>query len=214
MVCRTSGYVEVIPMPDKNMETAAYAFYTGLICRYGPAKPVTHDRGREWVTKMMARVKKNFGFHIIKSRPNRPQGNGKAERWIRTFKSKFSLMLQDKVNLDPEWDCLPLHTTLFACRSTVTQLHNQIPIRVLIGGRPWASGHLAEEVSEEGDEGDGGDEGNGRNSYVISKINSVVDAKWNEMLGEGAYRQELLCDMMTLIFSPFLGLEKEQYRLY
>ena len=102
MVCRSSGYPEVVAIPDKTMETTTYTFYTNVICRYGPPKLVTYDRGSDCVNSMMKNLQREFNYKGIKTSPNNPQANGKAERWIQTFKNKFLGFLENKLQLDPD----------------------------------------------------------------------------------------------------------------
>ena len=72
------------------------------------------------------------GVKVIKSSAYHPQGNGKAERWVKTVKQKLVRMLADPVNFDSDWDQYPLHAALYAARSSYSQLHANVPIKALI----------------------------------------------------------------------------------
>jgi transposase InsO family protein len=84
--CTRLAYAEVLP--DEKASTAigflkrALAFYQ----RYGiTAERVLTDNGSAYRSAMHALACKALGIRHLRTRPHRPQTNGKAERFIRTM---------------------------------------------------------------------------------------------------------------------------------
>ena len=83
-------------LPDEKALTAigflrrALAFF----CRYGiRVERVLTDNGSPYVSRAFRRALRLVGVRHSRTRPYRPQTNGKVERWIRTVLSE-SLYLQ------------------------------------------------------------------------------------------------------------------------
>ena len=91
-----------------------------LFFRYGIPEEMVSDNGSQYISQEMKDFAKMYGFKHITSSPHYPQGNGQAERTVRTIKN----LLKNKE--DPYLSLLSYRVTpLSCCRLT--------PVKVFMG---------------------------------------------------------------------------------
>ena len=89
-----SKLVELVPIPNKEMETVSTAFFDHWICRHGICKQLHSDLGKEFANSMFTSLTSRFKFTQSFSSVSHPQSNGQAERQIRTTLSFLRKYLQ------------------------------------------------------------------------------------------------------------------------
>jgi transposase InsO family protein len=82
-VCTFSKYVIIEPVCDKTADTAADFFMRRIVSTYGPPVVVQTDNGSEFKGTMDHVLSRHGSLHI-RSSPYHSQGNGIAERYIRS----------------------------------------------------------------------------------------------------------------------------------
>ena len=81
--------------------TIIQKFYQNIICRHGCPKFLLSDRGPQFHGSLVAALCENFGIEKIFSSAYYPQGDGFAERFMRTLNNSLSALSRH----DPErWD--------------------------------------------------------------------------------------------------------------
>jgi transposase InsO family protein len=59
---------------------------SSIFARHGIPEIVVSDNGPQYSADLYATLAKNYGFEHVTSSPHYPQGNGEAERAIKTIK--------------------------------------------------------------------------------------------------------------------------------
>ena len=60
---------------------------SSLFFRYGILEEMASDNGSQYISQEMKDFAKMYGFEHITSSPHYPQGNGQADRMVRTIKN-------------------------------------------------------------------------------------------------------------------------------
>lgn len=94
-------WVELLPAPDQTALTVTRLFYERIICRFGCPLKLLSDNGPQFRSSMIEHLCHYFGIQKIFSSAYHPQGDGLAERMMRTMNN----CLASCARLDPErWD--------------------------------------------------------------------------------------------------------------
>ena len=95
---------------------------------------VVHDRGSEFCNKVVQKLFENFKTRISVVRAGRPQGNGQAEIFVKSLKTKMKcLMLEKNYRLPKNWDDLLLHKSLQILRTDPSVAHGYAPAEIILG---------------------------------------------------------------------------------
>jgi transposase InsO family protein len=78
-----SGYVTVVPIPDKTAETVSNAFFEKFCCVHGMINTLVTDQGSEFKNGIMAKLCLDLNISQRYSSPAHPRSNGMAERLNR-----------------------------------------------------------------------------------------------------------------------------------
>ena len=94
-------WVELVPTSDQLASTVVQAFYTNIVCRHGCPEYLLSDRGPQFMGALLDAMCSHFGIKKIFSSAYYPQGDGFAERFMRTMNNSVSALSRE----DPEmWD--------------------------------------------------------------------------------------------------------------
>ena len=84
--------VELVPCGDQLSSTVAQCFYERIICRYGTPRALLSDRGPQFKSQLIELLCATFGVNKIFSSAYYPQGDGFAERFMRTMNNSLSVL--------------------------------------------------------------------------------------------------------------------------
>lgn len=94
-------WVELLPTPDQTAVTVTKLFYERIICRFGCPQQLLSDNGPQFRSSLVEHLCQYFGIEKIYSSAYYPQGDGFAERMMRTFNN----CLASCARIDPDrWD--------------------------------------------------------------------------------------------------------------
>ena len=93
-----SGWVEIIPIPNKKASTICDVLLNQVFCRYGFPRYMTSDNGTEWVNELLGRLTALGHIHHIKTSVYHPRGN-LAERPHRIIHDMMA-----KISTRDDWD--------------------------------------------------------------------------------------------------------------
>ena len=88
-------WVELIPTRDQLASTVVEAFYTNIICRHGCPAYLLSDRGPQFMSALVDVMCSHFGVKKIFSSAYYPQGDGFAERFMRTMNNSVSALTRE-----------------------------------------------------------------------------------------------------------------------
>ena len=91
-------WVELVPTRDQLASTVVQAFYANVICRQGCPEYLLSDRGPQFMGALVDTMCAHFGIKKIFSSAYYPQGDGFAERFMRTMNNSISALSRE----DPE----------------------------------------------------------------------------------------------------------------
>ncbi|EZG42922.1 KRAB-A domain protein, partial [Gregarina niphandrodes] len=83
-------WVELIPTKDQLSLTVVQVFYERIICRHGCPLRVLSDNGPQFRSALVALLCQYFGMQKIFSSAYYPQGDGYAERMMRTLNNSLA----------------------------------------------------------------------------------------------------------------------------
>jgi hypothetical protein len=93
MIEHFSKWIELVALPDKFSEGAAYSFLDCVLSRFGAPAEVLTDQGREFLGEFQTLCEQAMIDHRTTSRDH-PEADGLAERMVQTVKRglrKYSL---------------------------------------------------------------------------------------------------------------------------
>lgn len=94
-------WVEIIPTKDQTALTVTKLFYDRIICHFGCPSRLLSDNGPQFRSALVHHLCKYFAIEKIFSSAYYPQGDGFAERFMRTLNNCLSACTR----ADPEhWD--------------------------------------------------------------------------------------------------------------
>jgi len=133
MIDRWTRWVEVYPIPKKDMETVARVFINVWICRWCPPKQLISDRGKEFLNKVLKKVNNILSIEHGTTVPFKPSTNGCVERMNRTL---LQMLRTYALRNQEEWE-LHLPQILHCYNvSPHASLKGRSPYEVLVGQLP------------------------------------------------------------------------------
>ena len=94
-------WVELVPLPNQLASTVCAAFCEHIICRHGVPRMLLSDRGPQFKSNLIEFLCASFGIKKIFSSAYYPQGDGFAERFMRTLNNSLSILTTDSPT---QWD--------------------------------------------------------------------------------------------------------------
>ena len=125
-------YVELVPTPDQVAKTVCQAFYREVICRHGCPARLLSDQGPQFKSELVEQLCGLFGIQKIFSSTYYPQGDGLAERFMRTLNNSLSILSQSNVEDWDEYVC----GIQFAYNSSIHAATGFTPFALVTGRSP------------------------------------------------------------------------------
>lgn len=151
-------WVELVPTVDQNTITVIEAFYASIICRHGCPKRLLSDNGPSFRSRLLDTLCQNFGIEKIFSTAYYPQGDGYAERFMRTLNNSLSALTH---HTGADWSAY-LPGIAFGYNITKHAATDTSPFELLRGMLP----HLPGGGEEKGDEAPG--------QAYVKRLRSVI----------------------------------------
>lgn len=130
-VCRTKNITT-----EKTIE-----FLKPVFARFGVPNLLVSDNAASFTSHRFKRFCEVNGIRHVTSAPFHPASNGQAENSVRTFKTSFKKMLDDKSNCSKNLDCI-ISTFLHVNRNTVHSETRVTPFELMFNRKPslrWKS---------------------------------------------------------------------------
>jgi transposase InsO family protein len=118
-----SKLTELVPLPNKEAETVALAFFNRWICRYSCPVTIVSDGGREFVNKLNEDFMRLLEIEHVRTATYHPQTNASAESFNREIIRYLSLMME---RADQDWEAW-LPCLMFSYNSRVHEATKQSP---------------------------------------------------------------------------------------
>lgn len=93
MIDRATRWPEAIPTDDTSAETVAKIVYEHWITRFGAPRLMTSDQGRNFESRLFAKLLHTVGTEKTRTTAYHPQANGMVERWHRSLKTALKTRL-------------------------------------------------------------------------------------------------------------------------
>ena len=116
-----SRYIEILKLTTTTSSSIIVAMKS-IFSRHGIPNVVVSDNGPQYASKEFTQFAESYGFNHQTSSPYHPQGNGEAERAVRTVKSLLK-------------DCSDPQLALLSYRSTPLPFCDYSPAQLLMGRR-------------------------------------------------------------------------------
>jgi len=87
-------WVELVPTANQDTLTVIRAMYEHIICRHGCPRRLLSDNGPSFRSKLLDKLCVHFGIKKVFSTAYYPQGDGYAERFMRTLNNSLSALTQ------------------------------------------------------------------------------------------------------------------------
>ena len=142
-----SKYIETTPLKNQTARTVVQAFYDNWIMRHGSPFYLLSDQGSNVDSETMNELCTAFQIEKRRSSAYHSQGNGLAERNIRTVREILRTSLLDTKMSQKEWRKI-LPSTTFAVNSTESCSTKCIPFKVAHGRAPTLPEDIALGVRE------------------------------------------------------------------
>ena len=121
-------YPEAIPISDQTADTVAYAMLE-IFSRTGIPTEIVHDRGTQFMSKVMSKMCKKLGIQQLPATSYHQQTNGLTERFIGTLSAMINSLDQGEFE---NWDKhLPLF--LFSYREIPSDFTGYSPFHLMYG---------------------------------------------------------------------------------
>jgi hypothetical protein len=85
-------WVELVPTKDQTAVTVIEAFYSNIVCRHGCPQYLLSDNGPQFRALLLDTLCSYFGVKKIFSSAYYPQGDGFAERFMRTLNNSLAAL--------------------------------------------------------------------------------------------------------------------------
>ena len=132
MVDHFTKYVELVPTADQTAKTVCEAFYREIICRHGCPARLLSDQGPQFRSELLDQLCGIMGIRKIFSSAYYPQGDGMAERFMRTLNNSLSVLSRSRVR---DWDSFVCGVQ-FAYNSSVHASTGATPFSLTTGRVP------------------------------------------------------------------------------
>ena len=130
-----SKYVEATPMPDQKAETIRNALWSKWITKFGCPSYMLSDQGSNVDGEVVQALCDEFNIKKRRTSGYHSQGNGFAERNIRSVRELFRTLLLDFELPQNQWERL-LPSVIFSLNTTISSTTKCIPHEVLFGRKP------------------------------------------------------------------------------
>ena len=130
-----SKCIEAVPMKNQLAETICDAMYRNWIMRFGCPYYILSDQGSNVDGETVRALCTEFNIEKRRTSAYHSQGNGFAERNIRTIRELFRTLLLDFGIPQNQWDTL-IPSILFALNTTVSSTTKCAPFEVIYGRKP------------------------------------------------------------------------------
>jgi transposase InsO family protein len=127
-----SGWVESIPLPNKESKTIEKAFAKFFVSRHGIPEVLLSDNGREFTARDFELYLEELGVQHRLTTPYHPQANGKVERFHRTLKQTLAKLVR---NNPTAWES-KLPEALLAYRVAISASTGYSPFYLMYGRQP------------------------------------------------------------------------------
>lgn len=122
-----SGYPFVVPVTNLSSTSTINALYE-IFSQFGLPEQIVSDNGGAYVAEDFAQFCKSLGIQHIRSSAYHPATNGRAERFVRTFKTALTTMKDERGTLTQK-----LHKFLFSYRTTPQTTTGRTPASLIFG---------------------------------------------------------------------------------
>ena len=130
-----SKYVEAEPMKDQTADTVVQTFWKGWVTRHGCPTTLLSDQGKNVDGTTMRALCDSFGIKKKRSTSYHPEGNGFAERSIRTIKQILQTLISERKLPQKSWaDLLP--EVLLGLRISENESTKCSPFEIVHGRKP------------------------------------------------------------------------------
>ncbi|KAL9952626.1 hypothetical protein ACROYT_G039902 [Oculina patagonica] len=90
-VCPYYNFLRAIPVPDKQVTTAARALFNDVFLQYGFPAVLQSDQGEEWLNAVLRQLTKLLSIEHIVTTSYRPRLNGSTERVHRWLNATIGI---------------------------------------------------------------------------------------------------------------------------
>ena len=125
-------WVEAVALPDQRAETVVKCFYDRIICRHGCPRRLLSDRGPQFKATITEAVCEAFSVRKIFSSAYYPQGDGQAERFMRTMNDSLAIVSS---RFYESWDEY-LPAVIYAYNTSVNASTGFTPFELVFGRKP------------------------------------------------------------------------------
>lgn len=132
-------WVELVPTSDQTAQTVVEQFFKRIICQHGCPEYLLSDNGPQFRSSAVDELCKNFGIRKIFSSAYYPQGDGYAERMMRTLNNSLAAMSSQ---CPFRWDAF-LPGIQFAYNSASHEATGVSPFLATTGREPRVPGETA-----------------------------------------------------------------------
>ena len=122
-------WVEAFPTKDQKACTVAKILIEEIICRHSAPATLLSDKGRNFLSEVIAEACKYFKIKKINTTSYHPQCNGLTEKFNGTLVKMLASYCDD---YQTDWDEF-LPTVLFAYRTSEQKTTRETPFRLLYG---------------------------------------------------------------------------------
>ena len=117
------------PVKDCIIDTKSRFIFENIITRFGCPRSLTSDQGTHFINATVKLLLKNFMIQHHKSISYHPQANGTVEAFKKILEKRLTKICS--ANWD-DYDEI-IRATLWAYRTMVKRLHNQMPFQMVYG---------------------------------------------------------------------------------
>ena len=130
-----SKYVEAIPISDFSADTVVEAIWTGWITRLGCPLYLHSDQGSNVDGETVRKICRKFNIKKRRTSGYHSEGNGFAERNIRSIRELLRTLLLDFDVSQNQWAKI-LPSTVFALNTSLSSSTKFTPYEIIFGRRP------------------------------------------------------------------------------
>ncbi len=127
-----SKFITAVPLKDQTAPAVIDSLLNHWIYTHGTPSYLLSDQGSNVDGNLMRKICNTLGIEKRRSSPYHSQGNGFAERNIRTLKDMLRAVLLHRRWPQPKWRQI-LPSLIFALNTSVSKATNCIPYNVVFG---------------------------------------------------------------------------------